>query len=408
MKIINLQGENFKRMKAFDITPNGNTVTIAGKNGQGKTSVLDSIVMALAGKSSEVAKLTTKPIREGEKTAQVTVTTEEYVITRKWTENNSYLEMTNREGIEYKSPQGLLDQMVGDLCFDPLEFSRMKPKEQREALLGIVKLDIDLDQFERDYKLKYDQRTSIGAQGKALQGKADTTVNVPEGTPDEEISVSDLLAKLQENQEHNRKWNDAESYVMQCDKAVTDLEASLASAKETLATAQKLYAQLESARDVVGIQTQLASAEETNKNVRLKKQKAEAAAEAQKYDVEYKKLSDELQMMTTDKAIKLAAATFPIAGLSFDDEGVSYKGIPFAQCSAAEQLKVSMAIAMAKNPKLRVIRITDGSLLDEDNMKVLEEMADKNDFQIWVEKVDSSGKVGIVISDGEVVEQSAA
>lgn len=391
-------------MKSFFIEPKSNTVIIAGKNGQGKTSVLDSIVMALAGKSSEVAKLTTKPIREGEKTAHVTVTTDEYIITRKWTEKDSYLEMTNKDGMIFKSPQALLDQIVGDLCFDPLEFSRMKPKEQREALLGIVKLDIDLDQWDRDYKFKYDQRTSIGAQGKALQGKADTTPEVPVETPEDEVSVAALVAELQKAEEHNRKREDAEQSMLEIDAKVLELERMITVAKETLETSKELYMAAGNAFPTTHFQEQIANAEQTNAAVRSKKERAATLAEVEKYDTEYAKLSAELTVMTTDKAIKLASAQFPIAGLSFDEDGVTYKQIPFAQSSAAEQLKVSMAIAMAKNPKLRVIRITDGSLLDEDNMKVLTEMADKNDFQIWVEKVDSSGTVGIVISDGEVVD----
>src|SRR4051812_37263172 len=63
MKIISLHAENVKRLKAVDITPDSPTVVIAGKNGQGKSSVLDSILLALAGK--DAAKLMTRPIRDG-------------------------------------------------------------------------------------------------------------------------------------------------------------------------------------------------------------------------------------------------------------------------------------------------------------------------------------------------------
>lgn len=44
----------------------------------------------------------------------------------------------------------------------------------------------------------------------------------------------------------------------------------------------------------------------------------------------------------------------------------------------------------------------DGSLLDEDNMKIITDMAEEKDYQVWIEKVDSSGKIGIVIEDGEI------
>jgi len=92
----------------------------------------------------------------------------------------------------------------------------------------------------------------------------------------------------------------------------------------------------------------------------------------------------------------------PVDGLGFGDGIVTLNDLPFEQASDAERLRVSIAIAMATNPKLRVIRIRDGSLLDEDSMKMIAEMAKDGDFQYWIERVDSTGTVGIVLEDGEV------
>jgi hypothetical protein len=57
---------------------------------------------------------------------------------------------------------------------------------------------------------------------------------------------------------------------------------------------------------------------------------------------------------------------------------------------------------MAANPKLRVIRIVEGSLLDEDSLAAIGAMAQSEDFQVWIERVSSAGTVGIVIDDGAV------
>ena len=59
-------------------------------------------------------------------------------------------------------------------------------------------------------------------------------------------------------------------------------------------------------------------------------------------------------------------------------------------------------MAMALNPKLRVIRILDGSLLDADNLALITEMAAGADFQVWVERVADGSGVGVVIEDGSV------
>jgi hypothetical protein len=55
-----------------------------------------------------------------------------------------------------------------------------------------------------------------------------------------------------------------------------------------------------------------------------------------------------------------------------------------------------------------VLRIRDGSLLSEKSMAVIAEMAEANDFQVWVELVDTSGRVGFVLEDGTVRDAEAA
>lgn len=99
----------------------------------------------------------------------------------------------------------------------------------------------------------------------------------------------------------------------------------------------------------------------------------------------------------------IKAAAMPVEGLGFGEGVVTYNDVPFDQASSAEQLRVSMGIAIAANPKLRVIRILDGSLLDADSMRIVSEMAKASDFQVWIELVSMDGHVGVVIEDGAVV-----
>lgn len=84
MKIINLKAENIKKIKAVDITPTDNTVVITGKNGQGKSSILDSILFALGGK--DALKDTPKPVRDGEDHASVEIDLGDYKVVRTWNE----------------------------------------------------------------------------------------------------------------------------------------------------------------------------------------------------------------------------------------------------------------------------------------------------------------------------------
>ena len=58
---------------------------------------------------------------------------------------------------------------------------------------------------------------------------------------------------------------------------------------------------------------------------------------------------------------------------------------------------------MAANPKVKVILIREGSLLDEQGLRLVADMASKQGFQVWLEAVTNRTDVGIVIEDGRVI-----
>ena len=111
-----------------------------------------------------------------------------------------------------------------------------------------------------------------------------------------------------------------------------------------------------------------------------------------------------LAEIDTEKAARLAAATMPIDGLTIEGDVVRFGGLPLGQASSAEQLRVGLAIGASLNPRLRVILVRDGALLDADSMAAVATWAAANDMQILMERVgDMGGSVGVIIEDGAVV-----
>ena len=102
------------------------------------------------------------------------------------------------------------------------------------------------------------------------------------------------------------------------------------------------------------------------------------------------------------KRAAIAAAKFPVEGLSLGEEEVLIDGLPFDQAHTSKKIRTSMAIAMAANPEVRVIRIVNGSMLDSKSMKIVAEMAGAGDYQVWIERVSDGDGVGIIIEDGMV------
>ena len=418
LKIIKLQAENFKRLKAVQIKPDGTMVIISGKNDQGKTSVLDSIMVALAGGR----KTPDMPIRKGQKKANVSVDIGEFLVERSFTDKGEYLKVSNKDGFDVKSPQQILNKLVSGLSFDPLEFSQMESPKQSELLKKLTGLDFTILDNER--RTKYDDRTIANKEQKSLEAQIQA-ITIDPNTPEAETSLTDLTQEYQ-SQMQVIKENDGqreklkamkqnkivlESSVKDYENKIKELQAALDNKKkelEKLNSEGKDFALKVSKLvdpDLAGITLKMEQCEENNKKVRTKKERQELVDRLKAKILETDKLSKRIDEIDAEKEAQLKNADMPIAGLTFDETGISFEDIPFNQISASKKLKVSLAMGMALNPELKVMLIRDGSLLDKDNMKVIEQMAKDKDYQIWIECVgDDENSVGIIIEDGTVRE----
>ncbi|MCU1326625.1 MAG: uncharacterized protein JWN34_1995 [Bryobacterales bacterium] len=450
MKILKLTAENVKKLKVVELSPTGGLNQITGKNGSGKTSVLDAIWWALGGKEG----IQDKPVRVGQAKACIRLDLGPYVVQRTFTAaGGTALTVENAEGARYPSPQAMLDELLGELSFDPLAFSRMAPKAQFDELRRISKLAVDIDALNAQNAGDFKARTDLNRDLRAKRAQAESLV-VPADTPSETIDENALVDEIQAAGEHNadienrkarreqaareviereaeasRMETSANQHRERTAKRVKELQDQIAALQAESAESIKSYyeatmvardraaeiqkkldsaGELPAPIDVATLRRSLDAAKTVNANVRMLKQKAIVTAEAEALEANAKKLTDAMAEREREKATAISSAEMPIDGLSFGEGTVLYNGIPFNQASGAEQLRVSCSIAMAGNPKLRVIRIQDGSLLDEDGIQLIADMAADKDYQVWLERVDSSGKIGIVMEDGEVASVNEA
>lgn len=399
MKILNLKAENIKRIKAVDITPEDATVIVSGKNGQGKTSVLDSILFALGGK--DALKQTPKPVRDGAESASIDLDMGEYRVVRTFTKDGTTkLELYNKDGLRLGTPQRLLDEIVGKIAFDPLEFANMNAKEQKQVLLDVLGIAEEVQDLQMRYQTKYQDRRLVGRDKTTAEGHL-ATLEKPKQAPKNLIDTAEVSQQLREAQQNNSEVESMKMDVNRIDTRIDSLQRQIDELKAEKAEAK---AKLKGKRKIntSKLEEQLENAGVLNEAYN-KAQQYKAAEEAvKKANSEYDQFTKELDQLLKDKNNLIESAELPIEGLDIDSEGVTYNKIPFSQLSSAEQLKVSLAIAMKMNPKLRVMRILDGSLLDSDNLQVIRDMANDQDYQVWIERVEDDGTVGIVIEDGEV------
>jgi hypothetical protein len=57
---------------------------------------------------------------------------------------------------------------------------------------------------------------------------------------------------------------------------------------------------------------------------------------------------------------------------------------------------------------LRILCIRRGESLGQNGLKLLAEMAEKEDFQIWMARLDENPQVGFVIEDGMIARRIEA
>lgn len=480
LRIIALTAENVKRLTAVHIEPTGNIVQITGRNRQGKTSVLDAIWWAIEGASH----IQTSPIRKGAKSARIRLDLGELIVTRKFAakEDGGYttsISVESPDGAVFKSPQKLLDDLVGELSFDPLAFASMKPKDQFDALRKFV-TEVDIELLDNQNRGDFQRRTDVNREMERERAAANA-IAVADDPPAESIDETELTKKLQEAGDHNadierRTANrnahrekiarlrqtaadklaqiDSEktSIAAQLDADEADIQRQIEALRQQITALQSkrtaiqdravermndirsslteasiaatgeaddLQAELNAAEDLppptdtVAIAQQLNAARESNKLLdsweqdRARKLRHQKAADllAQTSD----ELTAKITARTQQKQAAIAKAHLPIDGLGFGDGFITLNGQPFEQASDAEQWEASIAIAAALNPRLRVIRVRQGALLDDDAMKRLEQTAERLDFQVWIERVDGSGTVGFVLEDGHLkgVDQQA-
>lgn len=383
-KIVNLKAENFLKLKAVDITPGENPVIeITGANGAGKSSVLKAIWATFANR--ETSKEITNPIRSGELIGSVSINLGELIVTRSWTPSGAYLTVENAQGMIYKSPQKMLDELKTALTFDPLAFTRMASKDQRATLIKL--LGIDTDSLDTERGNLFATRTAVNRQLNEARAHMELYDGVPVG-PEEKISPSTLITEIREAQDNNDKRRKTVNLIGEINRTIEQLEKDLSEARDSLKNAETELSTFTEI-DTAPLEERLLNLEEENKLIEKRIQLKTVFAKVRELALKSESLTNQIEEIDNTKRELLKSAQFPIDGLSFDETGVLFNSIPISQVSSAEQIKISVAMGMSMKPGLRVMLIQDGSLLDNNSRQVIEDLAKEYNMQVWIETVDA-------------------
>lgn len=419
VKIASVEAENVKRVKAVYLEPRPDGLTvIGGRNGQGKTSVLDAIAWALGGNKMRPGNAK----REGAAgDPQLRVVLDNGIVVER-RGKNSALKVIDPSG--NKGGQQLLDGFTEQLALNLPKFMQASDKEKAESLLAIMGVGEQLAALDAQKQAAYNQRLAVGQMERQKRGAANDMPHWPDA-PAQEVSASELIAEqsaiLARNGENQRKRMAAEQVKSRLDAAMAELarmnEQSAELARRMAeksqeverlsadaATAAKTAGQLQD-ESTAELEAQLAAVEATNDKVRTNARRAAAMAEADELKAQYDELDGRVQALARARTDLLRGAKLPLEGLAveFDAKGeprLEYKGQPWDCMSGSEQLKVSAAIVRELKPECGFVLVDKLEQMDPQTLAEFGEWAESESLQVIGTRVGTGGECSVVIEDG--------
>lgn len=132
MNITKIKIKNLFGLSVFETE--GQSIEIKGKNGAGKTSVIDAIRYALTNKSDREYI-----VRNGETEGEILIETDNGIrIDRKPRTTQADYKSVKRNGAEVGSPEAFLKDIFTTLQLSPVEFMQMDKKHQNAIILDMI------------------------------------------------------------------------------------------------------------------------------------------------------------------------------------------------------------------------------------------------------------------------------
>lgn len=417
VSIASLELENVKRVRAVELQPNEKGLTVlGGRNGQGKTSVLDAIAYALGGERMRPDRVT----REGSATpAKMRVELSNGIVCERKGKNSS-LTVTDTTGM--KGGQRLLDEFIGEFALNLPKFLNMSDREKADYLLKTLGIADQFAEADRKVAEANAERTEIGRRAKAARKMAEDSP-FHEGVPGETLDVSALLDEQMSAHEVNQaiefKRREVEAKRAESERMAAEVERlarELADATERMAIASSRSETVTG--ELEGLEADLANmepadeqaaaeavreAEAVNEMVRQNTARAEMLADADRLDGEYRAAGARVAKAKEERLSLLDGADLPLDGLAVEEGVLRFNGSAWGDMSGSEQLRVATAIVRELKPECGFVLVDKLEQFDPQQLAEFGEWASGQGLQVIGTRVAVDDTCTVVIEDGRVV-----
>ena len=420
MKITKLDIKNFIGIEETSIDPKKMNI-IAGKNGKGKTSIIEAIKAAFRGADQS-------KIRVGENKAEIFLATDELEIKRSITAGGTSVTVT-KDGKPLPKPQTFLNGIIGDFSFEPVAFFTMSAKEQTEYLLKAVPVKATIEQLTRwtkglvkdlsDYEdahgleaaasiaaMLYQDRAAANARVKQLEGAAaELKAKIPAGVqkvdPAEYNALMEQVSNAKAAQQH---MEDVSRRIEALGTDMAEIEAQIVALTDKLNAKSKEQVRLQD--EIVTIE--VVDTAPLNAKIQIMQSSLAVTRELERLEdmrTEYKtaaksakELDEAVKLLQKDAPAELMeTAKMPVDGLAFENGQFTLNTVPIQNLSTSEQARLAVAVTRNLNADYEVKAIClDGfEALDSDTQKAFIKETEKDDFQYFITKVSDLDKVEV-------------
>ena len=389
---------------------------IGGRNGQGKTSILDAIAWALGGESYRPSNAS----RDGSVLPpKLHVELDNGIVVDRGGKNSS-LTVTDPTG--KRAGQKLLDEFVEKLALDLPKFMGQSSRDKAKTLLKIIGMEDEIKRLDDKEQQLYNRRHALGQIADQKKKYAQEMQSFP-GVPEAPVSAGELIERQQaillknaENQRKRQRLNEITFEKHRISDEIERLEAQMKDLAARIDERKKAFEQTaqdeETARtDAAQLQDEstaeleqsIAQVDEINRKVRANLDKEWAVQEAEELASQYAGMSAEIEAVRDERVKLLQGADLPLPELTVEQGELFYKGKAWDCMSSSEQLRVSVAIVRAINPKCQFVLIDRTEAMDADTLREFGEWLEQEGLQAICTRVATDGTCQIIIEDGTVV-----
>lgn len=396
---------------------------IEGRNGSGKTSVLEAIKCVTKGGTD--ATLLRNGANDGE---AILVFDDGSSIRKRVTDKTQSISFRDADGKAQGSPMTAIAQLVDAFSVNPVAFLQAPAKQRVSVLLESLPTQADparireivgdpdmpvtgenaLRQIDNAYTVIFDERT--GTQRAAREKEATITQlagalpPAGAGATGDPVALRARLNEIDDDEraEMKRIEDRLASLRTEHESKVTEMREEIAAIQSRLSTAAQEFADWqgkaaqrradaagEFAEQRAPVRAQLVALDADQESaIRAKATretigKMEAQAESLRQDAQRQTAA--LEALTAYKAELLSS--LPIDGLEVRDGEIFRHGVAFDRLNKAQQVEIAVEIAKLRAGDLKVICVDDLEMLDSEHFEAFREQALASGLQLIVTRV---------------------